>query len=160
MRGSQHSPKTLRVLPPLHSSFTERYTGAPASSPLSDINPAKLDLVVMHTAAQLGGGRVLTRAEVAAIPQEALEAAVAHALAEFPSWAKPKLPVARVSPVQRLEDANNEVALREAREAAQHRGERPAPPPAAAKAALNALPAHMRLAAANGDRQLSHLIKK
>ena len=59
---------------------------------------------------------------------------------------------------QRLEDANHEVALREARKAEQRRGEQPAPPPAVAKAKLNSLPAHMRLAAANGDRQLAHLI--
>lgn len=112
----------------------------------------------MHIGAQLGGGRLLSREEVAAIPLEALEAAVARALEEFPSWAKPKPSPVRASPAQRLEDANHEVALREARKAEQRRGEQPAPPPAVAKAKLNSLPAHMRLAAANGDRQLAHLI--
>ena len=144
----------------MYSYLSERFAGAPASSPLHNANPTKHSVLLMHVAAQLGGGRVLSRDEVAAIPLEALESAVSRALDEFPSWAKPKpSPIPRASPIQRLEDANAEVALREARKAAQHRGDRPAPAPAAAKAALNALPAHMRLAAANGDRQLRHLIE-
>jgi hypothetical protein len=144
----------------LYSYLSERFAAASSSSPvLRDANPAKLHLILMHTSAALFGGRLASREEVAALPLEALEGAVANALRDFPSWAKPKAPPVRVSPVQRLEDANAEVAAREARKAAQQRGEQPAPAPAVAKAKLNALPAHMRLAAANGDRQLSHLIE-
>ena len=153
-------PQFQEFFSALHSYMSERLAAASRSSPtLNKINPPKTSVLLMHVCAQLGGGRLLSREEVAALPLEAIESAVANALRDFPSWAKPETPTARVSPVQRLEDANAEVAAREARKAAQQRGEKPAPPPAAAKDALNKLPAHMRLAAANGDRQLAHLIE-
>jgi hypothetical protein len=137
-----------------------RIAAATNSPGLGEVNPKKLENVGMHIGAQLGGGRVLSRDEVAAIPLEALESAVARALADFPTWGKPKAQPFRATAEQRLEDANRDLAERETRKATHRRGEQPVPAPATKKAALNALPAHLRLAAANGDRQLAHLIEK
>jgi hypothetical protein len=141
------------------SFFAERFAAASNSSPvLRRANPAKLALLLMHTSAQLTGGRAMTREEVAAIPLETLEGAVSAAMRDFPSWERPKPPPVRVSPAQRLEDVNAEAALLEARKAEHRRGEQPALPPGAKRAALLALPADLRLAAMNGDRQFAHLI--
>jgi hypothetical protein len=144
----------------LITDLSARIAAATDSPTFRRINPQKTEVILMHIGAQLGGGRLLSRAEVAALPLEALESAVSRALDDFPTWAQPKAPPLRATPSQRLEDANRELAEREARKATQRRSEQPTPAPATKKAALNALPAHLRLAAANGDRQLSHLIEK
>jgi hypothetical protein len=144
----------------LYSYLSERFAAASSLSPvIRGVNPAKLNVLLMHIGSQLGGGRLLSREEVAALPLEALEGAVASALLDFPSWAKPKASPVRVSPVQRLEDANAEIAAREARKAEQRHGEQPTVSHATKRAAIASLPPHLKLALGNNDPQLRHLLE-
>lgn len=142
----------------MYEHLAARLTGAPDSPILRRIDLRKSSVMTMYLGSTFGNGRVLTRDEVEAIPLEELERAVAQALTDFPSWAKPEAPRLRDTPAQRLDAANATIAEVEKRKTAMRNAGQPLP--GIKKVALSTLPAHLRLAAANGDRQLAHLIEK
>jgi hypothetical protein len=141
----------------LYDHIDARFKRETNSPTLQSVNPRKAEVLYTYLGASVGNGRVLSRAEVDAIPLEELERAVARALHDFPSWAKPETPRLRSTPAQRLDSANAILAEVDKRKTAMRNATQPTP--GSKKVALNALPAHLRLAAANGDRQLAHLIE-